>query len=251
MDIMHQSKSSSSQKRAALLKKGLLRSTADELEVFAEIDEDIDGLLMKLERVSPSLLTLMTPAIEDIKRCVQFATSAGFNGPIYFRPLMWATHHAYFNDGLRLEVVRRMRRQDVLAVAGRSVMLSFDLLSMTYNLCRYDKLITQFSPTKPKSDPICAFAVQIAVDKITVALAAFQSTSVKALVKEQRSFGFWSPRRCDVYIMSYQPGYLQDRLEVAALLWQNNISADIMYDVTLAETENESHVDLCAREGIL
>lgn len=51
--------------------------------------------------------------------------------------------------------------------------------------------------------------------------------------------------------MSYQPGHLQDRLEVAALLWQNNISADIMYDATLAEAENESHVDLCAREGIL
>lgn len=112
-------------------------------------------------------------------------------------------------------------------------------------------MIAQYSAAKPKSDPICAFAVQIAFDKITLSLAAFQSTSVKALIKEQRSFGFWSPRRCDVYIMSYQPGYLQDRLEVAALLWQNNISADIMYDVTLVEAENESHVDLCAREGIL
>lgn len=50
--------------------------------------------------------------------------------------------------------------------------------------------------------------------------------------------------------MSYQPGYLQDRLEVAALLWQNDISADIMYEATLAEAENESHLE-CAREGIL
>ncbi|KAI9461114.1 hypothetical protein HD554DRAFT_2206776 [Boletus coccyginus] len=234
MDIMNQFKSSSSQKRAALLKKGLLRSTTDELEIFAEIDEDIDGLLTKLERVSPSLLTVMKSAVEEIKESIQFATSAGFNGPIYFRPLMWATHHAHFKDGLRLEVVRRTRRQDVLAAAGR-----------------YDKLIAQYSAAKPKSDPICAFAVQIAFDKITVALAAFQSTSVKALVREQQSFGFWSPRRCDVYVMSYQSGYLQDRLEVAALLWQNNISADIMYDATLTEPENESHVDLCAREGIL
>lgn len=116
---------------------------------------------------------------------------------------------------------------------------------------RYDNLIAQYSSAKPRSDPICAFAVQIALEKITVVLAAFQSTSVKALVKEQRSFGFWSPRRCDVYILSYQPGYLQDRLEVASLLWQNNISADIMYDANLIESENESHVDLCTREGIL
>ena len=135
MDIMNQSKSSSSQKRAALLKKGLLRSTADELEVFAEIDEDIEGLLLKLERISPSLLTIMRPAVEEIKQSIQFATSAGFNGPIYFRPLMWATHHAHFNDGFRLEVVRRTRRQDVLAAAGRFVFSSFDVLPDDLRTC--------------------------------------------------------------------------------------------------------------------
>ena len=37
IDIMNQSKSSPSQKRALLLKKGLLRSTTDELEVLAEV----------------------------------------------------------------------------------------------------------------------------------------------------------------------------------------------------------------------
>ncbi|KIJ60152.1 hypothetical protein HYDPIDRAFT_139699 [Hydnomerulius pinastri MD-312] len=234
IDIINQSKSSSSQKRAALLKKGLLRSTADELDVLSEVEEDIDGLLAKLEKISPSLLTVMKPAVEEIKQSVQFATSAGFTGPIYFHPLMWGAHHMHFKEGFRLEVVRRTRRQDVLAAAGR-----------------YDSLIAQYTAAKLKTEPTCAFAVQIALEKITVALAAFQSTSVKALVKEQRSFGYWSPRRCDVYILSYQPGYLQDRLEVAALLWQNNISADIMYDATLAEAEHESHADLCSREGIL
>jgi len=92
---------------------------------------------------------------------------------------------------------------------------------------------------------------QLAIDKITSALAVFQSTSVRNLVKEQRSFGFWSPRRCDVYIVSYHPGYLLDRLEVAALLWQNDISADVMYESGLPDSENESHADLCSREGIL
>ncbi|KAI6146889.1 kinase-like domain-containing protein [Pisolithus tinctorius] len=203
IDIINQSKSSASQKRASLLKKGLLRSTADELEILAEIDEDIDGLLAKLGK--------------------------GFNEPIYFHPLMWGTHHMHFKEGFRLEVVRRTRRLDVLAAAGRY----------------------QYAAPKSKSEQICAFAVQIALEKITVALAAYQSTSVKALVKEQRSFGFWSPRRCDVYVLSFQPGYLQDRLEVAALLWQNNISADIMYEANLADVDHESHNDLCSREGIL
>jgi eukaryotic translation initiation factor 2-alpha kinase 4 len=37
LDIMGQSKTSQSQKRALLLKRGLLRSTADELELLSEI----------------------------------------------------------------------------------------------------------------------------------------------------------------------------------------------------------------------
>jgi translation initiation factor 2-alpha kinase 4 len=37
VDIINQSKSSLSQKRALLLKKGLLRSTTDELEILSEV----------------------------------------------------------------------------------------------------------------------------------------------------------------------------------------------------------------------
>lgn len=98
------------------------------------------------------------------------------------------------------------------------------------------------------TEPICAFGVQVAVEKISSALVAYQASSVATLVKEQKSFGYWSPRRCDVYIVSYHPGYLQDRLEIAAHLWQHNISADIMYESGLVDTD---HIELCAREGIL
>lgn len=93
--------------------------------------------------------------------------------------------------------------------------------------------------------------MQIALDKITFVLAAFQNASVKTLLKEQRSFGYWSPRRCDVYVVSYQAGFLAERLEVASLLWQHNISADVMYETSLPDMENESHIDVCYREGIL
>ena len=104
---------------------------------------------------------------------------------------------------------------------------------------------------KQKAEPICAVGIQIGVEKITAALAQYQSSAIKTLVKEDRSFGFWSPRRCDVYVVSYHPGYLQERLEVVAYLWQNKISADLMYEAGLPDTEHENHLDICAREGIL
>lgn len=116
---------------------------------------------------------------------------------------------------------------------------------------RYDNLISRFSAPRPKVEAICAVGVQISLEKITAALAAFQSASVKTLLKEQRSYGYWSPRRCDVYIITHQAGYLADRLEVAALLWQHNISADVIYESGLRDAERENHVDQCSREGIL
>ena len=91
----------------------------------------------------------------------------------------------------------------------------------------------------------------MSLEKILIALAAYQAISVKNLLKEQRSFGFWSPRRCDVYIVSYQPGYLSERLEVAALLWRHDISTDVMYESSLPDSEHENHFELCHREGIL
>ena len=94
--------------------------------------------------------------------------------------------------------------------------------------------------------------LQISVEKIAATLATYQSTSVKTLVKEERSFGFWSPRRCDVYVVSYHAGNLQDRMEVVAYLWQHKISADLMYESALTGPDlHENHLDLCAREGIL
>jgi len=82
-------------------------------------DDDVDALQAKLEKVSPTLLSLIFPAIEDIKKTIQYATTAGFTATIYFHPLMWGQHHAHFKEGVRIEVVRRTKRLDVLAAAGR------------------------------------------------------------------------------------------------------------------------------------
>jgi hypothetical protein len=136
IEIIHQSKSSPSQKRALLLKKGLLRSIADELETLADtgklfsrpfclalnvvfLDEDVDSLLARLEKNSPSVTGLMRPMINEMKTTIQYANSAGVTRPIIFHPLMLGNHHAHFKDGILVEVVRRNKRTDVLAAGGR------------------------------------------------------------------------------------------------------------------------------------
>ena len=117
---------------------------------------------------------------------------------------------------------------------------------------RYDAVILRHSPTlRHKEDPLCAIGLQIALEKILAQLALFQSNYVKNLIKEERSFGFWSPRRCDVYVVSYHTGHLQERLEVVSYLWQHSISADVMYESAILDTEEDRLEDVCEREGIL
>ncbi|KAH9994612.1 hypothetical protein BJV77DRAFT_1059858 [Russula vinacea] len=236
IEIITQAKSSWAQKRAMLLKKGLLRSTVDELEILSDtdVDEDLVTFVARLEKASLPLLTLMSPSLDEIKQAIRYVALAGVTRPIFLHPLMISNHNAYFKDGVCFEVVRRNKRGDILAAGGR-----------------YDNLMSQFSFPKAGTNNVCAVGLQISLEKILIALAAYQAVSVKNLLKEQRSFGFWSPRRCDVYIVSYQPGCLSERLEVAALLWRHDISADVMYESSLPDGEHENHFELCHREGIL
>ena len=101
-----------------------------------------------------------------------------------------------------------------------------------------------------KHDRIRAIGLQIDIERITANIAESQSAAAKS-VKEQKSFGYWTARRCDVYIASFQPGQLQERLELAALLWRHNISADVMYESGILESDAESINEICLKEGIL
>ncbi|KAJ3517042.1 hypothetical protein NLJ89_g752 [Agrocybe chaxingu] len=217
IDTIQSPKLTPALKRAALTKKNLLRSTIDEIELLAEVSLDIDETMARLQKVSPSLAAMIETSVQEAKDTLQLAKSAKVAHQVLFHPLMLGTHHTHFKDGVLVEVVRKNKTSDVLAAGGR-----------------YDNLISRFLPLKQKLEPkqrfepLCAYAIQIAVEKIAAALAAYQHVSVHAL-----------------------SGHLQDRLEVASFLWQNNISADLMYETGLPDAEHENHLETCAREGIL
>ncbi|TFK23737.1 other/PEK/GCN2 protein kinase [Coprinopsis marcescibilis] len=235
VEILMQSKSSPSQKRALLLKKGLSRSSIDELELLNESEDHLDDVIAKLEKISSSMLPLMRPAFAELKETLQHAVYAGVERQIVIHPLMLGNHHSHFKDGVLVELTHKSKPSNVLAAGGR-----------------YDSLIARHSPTlRQKSDALCAVGLQVALEKILAQLALFQSNYVKNLIKEERSFGYWSPRRCDVYVVSYHTGYLPERLEVVAYLWEHNISADIMYESAISDSEHERLESVCEREGIL
>ena len=99
-----------------------------------------------------------------------------------------------------------------------------------------------------KRDPFVAVGVQIAMERITSAIASFQKNFLEL---NTRQYDRWHARRCDVYIVSFQPGYLDVRYEIASLLWRNGISADLMYETSVSDTDMEGLANRCYNEGIL
>jgi len=168
-----------------------------------------------------------------LKESIQNARSLGTSRPIFFRCFMTGSHVAHFKQGPLIEVVRKNKIWDVLAYGGR-----------------YDSLISRLPNTHTTQLNVCAMGVEISMDKVTTTIANYHSQSFKSLVKDQQSFGFWSPRRCDVYVISYASGFLQERMDIVALLWQAGISADLMYETGVTDADVDQR-EAYALEGIL
>ena len=84
-------------------------------------EEDIEDTMSRLEKVGTGLASQMETAVQDVKRTVSYAQSAGVTRKIFFHPLMLGSHHTHFKDGVMVEVVRRNKPTDVLAAGGRCV----------------------------------------------------------------------------------------------------------------------------------
>jgi translation initiation factor 2-alpha kinase 4 len=135
LDIMNQTKSSPSQKRANLVKRGLPRSTADEMEILSSADEDMDNLLARIEKMSPSFFASIVGVVKEMKDTVIYAGYAGFGRSVFFRPLMLGSFYSHFKDGVLVEVVRKNKRMDILAAGGRSVVVfCLPLVYLYWNL---------------------------------------------------------------------------------------------------------------------
>lgn len=118
-------------------------------------------------------------------------------------------------------------------------------------LCSYEHLFARLQPGKGLPG-VSAVGVQVSVNTITAALDQFQRTEKQKLQRSRTSFGFWSPRRTDVYVISRQLGQLEERLEVVSALWSHNISADVMYDSAIESADPEQEpIAVARREGIL
>lgn len=159
-------------------------------------------------------------------------------------------NNQYYKGGMMFQAVHDAKRKDILAGGGR-----------------YDSLIQQFrhpvigGPHRK----VYAVGVNIAMQKIIMAISQYQSEHFRMFVAnksrgpnngngqsnndEEKSFGLWAPKRCDVYVASFGKVLLQERLELVRELWAHGIKADYMLEDGTDLTP-EMLVTTCKHQGI-
>jgi eukaryotic translation initiation factor 2-alpha kinase 4 len=98
------------------------------------VEEDIDDILARLEKGSPTITALMQPAVKEIKPTILYSQAANIKRPISY-PLMLGSHHIHFKDGILVEVVKRRKHTDVLAAGGRYFKKNYVVLFDLYQTC--------------------------------------------------------------------------------------------------------------------
>ncbi|KAL7420933.1 eukaryotic translation initiation factor 2-alpha kinase [Cryptotrichosporon argae] len=196
---------------------GLSRALLDDLEQCTVTDE-FGVVRRKLESVFSASRRKLSQAIDEVAVILQLARACGVNRRILFRPTL-SRNAEFFRGGFMFEVVRRAKQKEIVAFGGR-----------------YDSLLEHFKEPAINLQPRKAYGVgmSIAVDQLARMVRKYESALSERLMtkdnEDERSFGFWSPARCDVYVAANSQVDLAARMGVAGDLWRAGIRADLQYD---------------------
>ncbi|KAK5827528.1 hypothetical protein F5H01DRAFT_98323 [Linnemannia elongata] len=210
----------------------LPRSVLDELELF-DRKGDFETVAKALEELitAEPMKTKLKDALGELRLLMMYCKTLGVRHKIVFSPLLMYNNQ-YYKGGMMFQAVDDAKRKNILAAGGR-----------------YDSLIQQFrhpvigGPHRK----VFAVGVNIAMQKIIGAMSQYQSEHFRYFVAsnksrgnsnggagsghdDEKSFGLWAPKRCDVYVASFGKVLLQERLELVKELWAHGIKADYMLE---------------------
>ncbi|KAJ9116453.1 hypothetical protein QFC22_004895 [Naganishia vaughanmartiniae] len=216
---------------------------SDKVHISKQALDDIEACLMvssldEVQRiftaVFPGARRRLEPAFSDLKELLASAKLLGITTPILVRPFM-SKYSELFAGGPMFECVqeddrrgKKHRPYEQLAYGGR-----------------YDYLLKHFSmPTQRHArGEIHGVGLSLAIDNLSMRIMRIESTIVQKLLRDpkipDKSFGLWSPSRCDIYVATFDRerrdrdlvrAQLDLRLELVGELWRAGLNADLQYD---------------------
>ncbi|TIA92337.1 hypothetical protein E3P99_00678 [Wallemia hederae] len=214
--------------------KGVAR--LEELDHLLVRGKDYRGLLTELTKVLPHYKDELKRTLDELDGTFEFLSRQHNRRNIVLdTTTLLSNSYDDYASGLMVDVSRRVAkgRREVLAIGGRS-----------------DNLLKRLSHTT-RTLP---YIVGLRINADVLASCMMESSTKKLTSKTppgtQRNH---MPRRCDVYVGSFgntHQGLISDRMEVAAMLWDAGISADVMYDGSHTYQSPDMLMERCRGEGI-
>ncbi|KAG0224647.1 hypothetical protein BGW42_004971 [Actinomortierella wolfii] len=241
----------------------LPRSVLDELELFDK-KGDLETVAKSLEELvtSDPMSTRLKEGLDELRLLLTYCKHLGVRHKIIFYPLLMYNNN-YYKGGFMFQAIQDAKRKDILAGGGR-----------------YDSLIQQFrhpvigGPHRK----VYAVGVNIAMQKIILGVSQFQTEHFRMFLTntkkssrgsqtvsggnvvgggsdvsggndDEKSFGLWAPKRCDVFVASFGKVQVQERLELARELWAHGIRADYMLEDSTDLTP-ELLATTCKHQGV-
>ncbi|GAA5860143.1 hypothetical protein JCM8547_009200 [Rhodosporidiobolus lusitaniae] len=216
---------------------GVTRSMCDLLGAV-DVAGDLGKMRSLVLAAIPRLKHLAKEGFDELEDIVNLCKSLGVKS-IKIAPLL-ATSYDLHRDGTIFEShIQRGKTRDVIAAGGR-----------------FDEVVSRLATPEIRLSGRCPHHVgwSMAISKLSVAAAEANAMTSKHLMgraEHLRSYGPWAIRRCDAYVVSFQYGLIDLRLEIVKELWAAGLRADLMYDDDFLTLTPEQLVNACRREGIL
>ncbi|POW06187.1 hypothetical protein PSTT_09072 [Puccinia striiformis] len=205
---------------------GISKATLDAIKKSFDIRGNIELKPTSLVLPPPSYNNFnVREAIDDLEIVIKFAKLLGMQGAVIIWPMLLPQHRENSN-GVFFNTCDT-RKGKVLAAGGR-----------------FDGLVQKLVAPGLGQSQLRSHLVSVSMHVSRLSLAVARQAQMSNATS-------WMPRRCDVYVMSFAPGLLKDRLEVTRELWACGISADLMYDGETQWSSPEAILQSCRREGII
>ncbi|SGY15170.1 BQ5605_C013g07278 [Microbotryum silenes-dioicae] len=188
---------------------------------------------------SPRLKHVVQEGFDELQEILNFSQQLGIKN-IKISPLL-ATNWDFHRDGVLFETHHiRGKMREVVAAGGR-----------------FDEVVSRLAAPEVRYSGRVphVVGVSISVAKLSQAAADANAAASKSLMNRRdestRSYGPWSVRRCDVYVVSFVANLIEARWDVVKDLWKAGIKADLMYDDNFLSLTPEQLQSACRREGVM
>lgn len=212
---------------AAELNDQIPKLTLDNIQKAFDIRGDIE--LVKAHLLGSTVPVCnhinLQEAIVELENVIKFSKLLGMQGGVVIWPML-IPHHRDNSNGVFFNTYDTRRRK-VLAAGGR-----------------FDGLVRKLASPGLGQSKLRSHLVSVSLNVSRLSLAVARQSQISYASS-------WTPRRCDVYVLSFAPGLLAERLEVIRELWAGGIRADLMYEGEGQWLSPEAMLQSCRREGIL